>query len=437
MFVRICFAALAALLTVTDAHAVPSFARQLQVPCSVCHTQFPELNAFGREFKLSGYTLAAGEQIEAGGGEQQASLSLGRLPPLAMMLQAGYTNTAGALPDTQSGDVQLPQQLSVFMAGRISPKVGSFLQMTYSQADDKFGMDNAEFRFADTAMLAGKTVNYGVSLNNSPGIEDLWNSTPVWGYPWAGPDLAPGPAAATLIDGELAQDVAGVGAFMFWDSRLYAATTLYRSAHLGEDAPTLGSANTIDSVAPYWRLAWQHARGSNVLEVGGYGIAADLHPDGISGPTDDYRDVAVDFQYETVLHGHALSFHGDLIHERRSLNASFAAGEAENVSAALDTLRFDGSYYRNKWRFTAGYFATSGDRDTLLYAPGAVDGSASGSPDSRGVILQASHAPWQNVQLMLQYTGYSRFNGAASNYDGFGRDAADNDTLFLQAWFNL
>ena len=190
-------------------------------------------------------------------------------------------------------------------------------------------------------------------------------------------------------------------------------------------------------MAPYWRVAWQHAHGSNVLEVGGYGIAADLHPDGISGPTDDYRDVAVDFQYETTLHGHPLSFHGDLIHERRSLNASFAAGEAENVSAALDTLRFDGSYYRNQWRFTAGYFATSGDRDAELYAPGAVDGSASGSPDSRGFILQASHAPWQNVQLMLQYTGFSRFNGAASNYDGFGRDAADNDTLFLQVWFNL
>ncbi len=38
--------------------AVPSFARQTGLACIACHTEFPELNAFGRQFKLTGFTLA-------------------------------------------------------------------------------------------------------------------------------------------------------------------------------------------------------------------------------------------------------------------------------------------------------------------------------------------------------------------------------------------
>ena len=34
-----------------------------------------------------------------------------------------------------------------------------------------------------------------------------------------------------------------------------------------------------------------------------------------------------------------------------------------------------------------------------------------------------------------QYTAYNKFNGATDNYDGAGRNANDNNTLFLYAWF--
>ena len=41
------------------ARAIPAFARQMGVECTACHTAYPQLNAFGREFKLTGYTLGA------------------------------------------------------------------------------------------------------------------------------------------------------------------------------------------------------------------------------------------------------------------------------------------------------------------------------------------------------------------------------------------
>jgi len=34
----------------------------------------------------------------------------------------------------------------------------------------------------------------------------------------------------------------------------------------------------------------------------------------------------------------------------------------------------------------------------------------------------------------VQYTGYLRFNGGTSNYDGFGRSASQNNSLFLFSW---
>lgn len=42
----------------SGASAVPSFMRQAGKECGVCHTVYPQLTPFGRQFKLSGYTLS-------------------------------------------------------------------------------------------------------------------------------------------------------------------------------------------------------------------------------------------------------------------------------------------------------------------------------------------------------------------------------------------
>ncbi|MGC8676829.1 MAG: hypothetical protein ACP5UF_01190 [Hydrogenobaculum sp.] len=44
--------------------AIPSFARQTGLACDVCHTVFPHLTPFGREFKLHGYTYDYSELIK-------------------------------------------------------------------------------------------------------------------------------------------------------------------------------------------------------------------------------------------------------------------------------------------------------------------------------------------------------------------------------------
>jgi len=84
---------------------------------------------------------------------------------------------------------------------------------------------------------------------------------------------------------------------------------------------------------------------------------------------------------------------------------------------------------------TFGWFFTSGTSDPILFPSGAVSGNLNGDPRSSGYTANVSYWPWQNLQLAAQYTGYTRFNGGSTNYDGAGRDANSNNTVYLDAKF--
>src|SRR5579859_2349449 len=125
------------------AMAVPSFARQTGMACAACHTVFPELTPFGREFKLNGYVLDNIKQIKGITVENRETLALSSLPPLSMMLQISYTHTGAALPDpaatgaqAKDGDVLFPQQASFFYDGKIADGLGAFVQLTYDGVGD-------------------------------------------------------------------------------------------------------------------------------------------------------------------------------------------------------------------------------------------------------------------------------------------------------------
>lgn len=414
------------------ARALPSYARQTGMACNLCHTVFPDLTSFGRTFKASGYTLSQMKKIHSPETESLAPLELNDIFPLSVMAQIAYTRTGGSQPDTQNDNLQFPQQLSLFLAGEITPHIGSFLQATYTQVDDHITMDNSDLRFAGQFEPGGKSLIYGLTLNNNPTLEDLWNSTPAWGFPYASADAAPTPAAAAQIDGTLGQQVAGLGAYGFYDNSYYAALAVYRSAQIGGPSPPDGtSENTIENVAPYWRLAWQHNLAPGYFEVGTYGLYVELYPSGVSGNTDQYTDYGFDASYSRPFGNNRLSIHSTYIYEDQKLDASVPSDPGHH----LHTYRLDANYYIGGiYGLTAAYFRIDGDSNPGLYAPGPVSGSSNGKPDSRGWIGQFNYYPWQNVRLSAQYIWYTEFNGQSSNYDGFGRDASDNNTLYLLAW---
>jgi hypothetical protein len=455
------FALLIALCSTGTANAVPSYARQTGVACQGCHTVFPELTPFGRSFKLNAYTIDNLPQVQGITSTKEYELLLNQVPPLSFMFQASYTKTKQAVPDSalvgengQNGQILFPQQASLFYAGRVAPNLGAFIQMTYDSQSASFGLDNTEFRYAKQIPSVSGGLTYGFTMNNNPTVQDVWNSTPAWQTPFdQRSNATPSPGAATQIDGVLAErGVAGLTAYLWWRNSIYAELGLYRSSPQGftpnGTAVPNGNAGPLDSTAggvvtsyaPYWRIAYEHQWDRNSWSVGAYGMSTKITPadEPVSASFDRFRDVAIDSQYQFIGDEHIFSAQATYIKERQSLDATFALGDSANPTNDLKTIRVGGSYYfRRTYGGGLGYFSTTGTSDAVLYAPASVTGFGNNSPNSNGWVAELNYLPWQNVKFALQYVAYKKFNGASSNYDGSGRNASDNNTLYLLGWLNF
>ena len=421
------------------APALPSFARQTGFPCALCHTTFPELTAYGRAFKLNGYVW--------GGGDEEH-------PHVAAMVLPSFTNTEkgqppAAAPHFGENDNFALDAASLFYGGQVWDKIGAFLQVTYDGIGRRLSIDNTDIRFADSRKVADGDLVYGVTLNNNPTVSDIYNTTPAWGFPYASSGLAPEPAASTLIEGALATQVGGAGTYAMYDDTLYVEAAIYQTMwkafQTGLGIDTSGESD-ISGAAPYWRAALQHNWDEDYFSLGTFGMYAALRPSGMDGAgTDKFTDIGVDLQYQHLDRPHEVTFQTSFIHENQNWDASFPMGGTANPSDVLETFKAKTTYdYDRTYAASAGYFSIFGDSDMGLYAPGPISGSLNGSPNSNGFIFELDYMPfswggpefwpWLNAKLSLQYVAYTEFNGASSNYDGFGRDASDNNTLYLSAW---
>jgi len=456
--------ALAALALAPAARAVPSFARQTGMACEACHTVFPELTHFGRMFKANGYNVDNLKPVRGITATKEEMLALSGLPPISLMVQVSQTNLSKNLPEgsdpnlgtSQGGTVAFPQQISLFYAGKIAPGIGSFIQLTYENDAGSVGIDNVDIRWADNLVLSeDRSLIYGIDANNNPTVQDLFNSTPAFGYPYASSNSSVPPIAATQIDGTLGQSVAGLSAYVVWNESLYAELGVYRSAQQGvtnqvtDEAGPLdgGTSNVITGAAPYYRLAYEYQWGRHSLSAGLYGATFKLLPGGepdapqaLSGPYNEFKDNALDFQYQYVSERHLFTMAGTRIKEDMTLNASYAGGVSENPTDNLTTSRVNATYYyKRKYGGTVQWFSTTGSHDAGLYSlgdpPGVVT-SGNGMPDTKGWSAEFDYMPWLNTRLSLQATQYSKFNGAKDNYDGYGRNAGDNNFVYFLIWFN-
>jgi len=419
-----------ALLTPLAAQALPAFARQTGQNCVSCHAggQFPELTPYGRLFKLTGYTIGKRNTI-----------------PLSVMGVASYTKTQNTTSDNPSVDfpkdgAPIFQTGSVFLAGKVTDNIGLFSQVTYDNyanqnADNSWSghtaADNIDLRYADRFIDASRDLIVGLSLNNNPSVADVWNTAPAWlqyvptGFGFTGPLAAPMVAS-------LGQQAAGLGAYAFWNKTVYAEFSAYQAAKGAFSFMKQGGGidSYLQGANPYVRLALSHEWGPHSAMVGVLGMNANVFPDPTSpsGPTTQFRDRGVDAQYQYILDPHTVTAQVSYIRETID---SGDTGIATNASNTLNQLKLKGSYiYRAKYGASLSYFSTTGSSDAGLYQ----DASAVNNPDTRGWIPEVFWTPVQYMRVGMQYFKYDRFNGAASNYDGAGRNAKDNNTLFLYVW---
>jgi len=410
------------------------------MPCSQCHTAAfgPALTEYGREFKLNGYTWGDGDHPM----------------PIAFMIQGGFSHSDAPLPEPaaphySTNDNFSLDQVSLFFGGRLTEHLGAFVQGTYSGPDRSASWDNMDVRYARAVTVAGTDAVVGLSLNNNPTVQDLWNTTPAWGFPYISSPLMPTPTAATLIEGGLAQTVLGVTAYTMIHKHIYLEGGVYRDIGdrwLRTVGLTPDDNPHMTGVAPYWRLAYQVDSDPRYFSVGAFGMTGRFQPDPTVSDQNRFTDLGFDAVYQYTDAGRSsVTLQASYIHENQNLTATFNAGGSDHSSDHLNTFRMDAAYvFHQTWGLTAGIFNIDGTTDATLYAPGDVSGSANGSPESRGYVIQLDYvpfgkmmswgAPWVNVRVGVQYTGYLKFNGGTSNYDGSSRSASQNNSLFVFYW---
>ncbi|HEX8783173.1 MAG TPA: hypothetical protein VF764_07380, partial [Steroidobacteraceae bacterium] len=319
------------------ASAVPSFATQTGLACAQCHVMAfgPQLTEYGRQFKLNGYTFA----------KQDGGLNI----PLSATATVGYTslNKEAPMLSPYSDKANLDlQQVSVYFAGRITDHLGAFVKATYDNIFEVTSWDTLDVRYARTVSFGGHSAVVGIDVNNNPTAQDLWNSTPVWGFPYIASELAVYPAAGPILGQALGNTVLGGSVYSMIDNRWYVELGFYRGvsdkwiANLG-----LPGANpNIVGAAPYARLTWHQQTGPHYLEVGLVGLSVKQQP---FQPTTSETNRSTDY----------------------GLDASYAIGASDSTSNSLDRFAADVSYIMDQtWATTVGVFNTTGSTNHLLFA---------------------------------------------------------------------
>ncbi len=438
------------LLSSPDSEAMPSFSRQTGQACNVCHTQSfgPNLTPFGRDFKLGGYTMGGGKGIAA------------KLPALSGMVMGSFTNTQ---KDQNPADINAGynagynknnnfsfDQASLFYAGRIYGKVGAFSQLTYDGAVNGLLLENTDIRFADrldlddTPLPFDLDLTYGISLNNNPTTQDLWNTTPAWGFPYNSSAVQPGVGGTpALIDGGLSSQVGGATAYTMINNLLYLEAGAYGSfSSNAQNAFGIAGPNrlSLSGPAPYWRMALQQNWKGHYFQLGHYGMSADVTPGRVTSMgTDHYTDVAVDATYQYMANPkHIFEVKTTYIYEDQNLSASRqAAGDPATGKTDLNTYKLNLAYtFDQTYGITFAYNKINGSHSATIDPNlGTIIGYNT-QPNSQYYTAELVYVPFgkdssylylMNLRTSLQYIGYSQANGVAT-------DAQTNNTFMVNGW---
>lgn len=437
--------------------ALPSFAAQVGVQCSACHVGGlgPQLTPFGIAFKANGYTQ--------GGGTGPWSHI-----PFDITISPSYVGVAKNLPAPPDGYTNTNNFFNFvgdagavwFAAGHSFEGqfgIGGFEQLGFSSTPGgplSFTEATSDLKFTKPFTLGNHSLLLGLDITNTPTGGDPYNTLyngfefPFLGLGFVGIS----PAADVAIDA-LGTSVYGVTLYALYDQSIYAEAGIFKTwstSILNFMNVSPSSLGTINGSAWYFRIADQHVWGNNFLELGGVFMHIPVNQlPGALNPTsqNEYVDWGFDATYQRTFGPNLFTLTGNILFETQNLPGSFAEGLSSNASNYLTHFRIAAAYYwNNTYGFTLAYNSITGSADSTLYSPASLSGSANGSPNTQTIVAQVDWTPfgndtthrgypWLNVRVGLQYRHYLQFNGGTANYDGFGRNASDNDTLMLFTWW--
>jgi len=431
-FVLLLFAA--AIFLPRSAAALPSFSVQTNQPCSACHldTYGPRLNQAGRDFKLHGFTWTDGQSHPV---------------PVSVFAQLSFThngskNTLAESHGYPGNDYFSVDQVDGYFGGKIVDNLGGVAAVSWLPDYGQVRWGPLNLRYARDLHLFGTPLVVGATVSNAPSENDLWDADSMWSSPFVQSRLSKIAQGKPLTE-MIAGNVIGAGAYAQWNDTLYVEADEFSA--LGRNALNLVGAGAVlgtDQLrhwAPYWRVALQHRfSAAHYVELGGYGLSADAYPFSLEfGGANHFEDKALDFTYEWTPEdapSDALSVRALYLHEDGDLRGSQRLFRAGPAFERLSRFQVKATYTFHS-DFTPGleYFSTTGTRDPVRWHL-----SATGYPNSSGVVAEFGFVPWgtadsshwYNARAAIQYTAYTKYNGVTAG-------ASSNNTVFVTLSFAM
>ena len=379
------------LITPNSAEAVPSFARQVGVPCFACHYQhMPALNAFGREFKLGGYTQSAQELIEDDG------LSLPPVANVSFILKYQYVKTdTPNMPGTgeesigtDRGALVMPDEAALWMGGRVAenwgfvtefPGPAAVLKLVYSK---------------DFGGVQGGVVFYNNDGHGPGASMEMWNTGAVKNHRRF--EVRDGSYASSVLGGVGMGDASGISVF--------GGTGLF-FVNVGMWAPAPEGGDTGTELATYYRLAVTPRVSENIdLMVGLQGSSGT-----VKTGNDNETAAGVD-----------------------DLGAPFAAVDGADTldTVTVGSLRIDTQVQTDiggmSFEFTGEYQINANDKDSLWNRSTVAGG---GGEDEKGMTFTGSLGLTPMAGVKAAFASYENINGMKAD--------ADLTVTTLGAWYHF
>lgn len=390
---------LAAGVFAPEAAAIPAFARQTGMACNACHQQhFPVLNAFGRAFKDSGYTIV-GKQ----GVVEADHLSIPDTLNAAILIKIRYfkDQSTGAADTTTTatnkgnGQLQFGDEVSLFFGGRIANNVGFLMEGNLVGGAGQFvtGL-RIPFVFdvggAKLSMVPFTTDGGGVQTGyelSSGGVQrsNRWNEnrreiSAVQYNADRGPDGGAATGVALVARNDLG----------------FINLTRWTPSYM----PGGGSgASSSEMKSTYLRVAATPSIGSWALVVGAGGMSGTSF-NNVSGQRIDTKQTFVDFQA-----------HGSLAGKDLGLYAQHATAPAKSGTSAANAYN-GGANQRSATTFGADYSLIPHVLSLAASYRNAKNGGAAGRDGDNALLVGAIYDYRQNIALHASYITYS---GSAYN----------------------
>ena len=379
---------------------VPSFARQIQKPCTACHTIWPNLNQYGRQFKVKAYTDISPEWKL----EKKDGLNLPYILPLSVRITSFlYTREDNDSADVHKDSTRIPTQLDIFLASRIYDYAGVFAFAAY---DPDSGWALPQVKIAAQYPLGeGNTIGL-VAFKGPSTSADPFNSFGgrdrplIYGDESTPQVLTKGWTLSPSDEGNMGVVAHGY----FLGNRLYAAAGGMRGGRSEDvsggtlfNAPPGANIAESNPIGGYARLAWDQKLPNGAVTIGGayytgkQRIISSTASLGVPFEADVQRIFADASLEQNLWEDFLFEVHG-----------TYGLGTEKNVFGGSQERRFEGFhlegslYYERKYGIVGAY--------SHYYTKGVSGSDITGDADVVDAwVASATYLPWANTKVALQY----------------------------------